>query len=210
CDDLPDRQECLRENAHVAVASRKVKDGTAWFGAPVRELRPLDPVRAREELNDLASLAAQRNCARLASLLAGETALADFLGGIFDLSPYLRDCARNMPESLEKLFDEPLEVRLLYLQEAIRAVAFGPDASEASIMKALRRLKREAHFLIALGDLSGEADVEKTVQRLSLLGENCVKAAVNFLLLDAHRQGKLQLPDPANPAQGCGWILLAM
>lgn len=194
----------------MSDANLKIKDGTAWFGSPVRVLRPLDSARAREELNNLASLAAERNCTRLAALLAGKSALADFLGAVFDLSPYLRDCARNMPESLERLFEEPLGVRLFSLQEAICAVAFEPDASETSVMKALRRLKREAHFLIALGDLSGEADVEKTVQRLSLLGESCVKAAVDFLLLDAHRQGKLQLPDPANPAQGCGWILLAM
>ena len=35
-------------------------------------------------------------------------------------------------------------------------------------------------------------------------------AAVDFLLRDAHAQGKLTLPDPQRPAQGSGWILLGM
>ena len=66
-------------------------------------------------------------------------------------------------------------------------------------MAALRTLKLEAHFLIALADLGGEAEPETTVRRLSDLADACVGAAVDFLLRDAHAQGKLKLPDPDMP-----------
>src|SRR5690606_12573255 len=139
-----------------------------------------------------------------------ESPLARFVGAVFDLAPYLRDCARASPGTLEALFDQGLEARLAHLNGTIAAAPFVEDAAEAGLMKVLRRLKREAHFLIALGDLAGEADAAKTVARLSDLAETCVMAAVDFLLRDADRQGKLRLPDPAEPASGSGWILLAM
>jgi len=193
----------------AADLSRKSCDGSAWFGVPVKELFPLDPAHAEEEIQSLLEVAAERDCPRLLSLLSGEGRLRSFLGAVFDLSPYLRDCARRQPRSLEALFDEELAVRIDRLNDEIDAAGLSGE-SEASVMKALRRLKQEAHFLIALGELSGEADAAKTVLRLSLLAEACVRSAVNFLLGDAHRQGKLRLPDPDSPSDNSGWILLAM
>ena len=40
------------------------------------------------------------------------------------------------------------------------------------------------------------------MRRLSDLADACVGAAVDFLLRDAHAQGKLALPDPDDPGQG--------
>src|SRR5690606_25541088 len=67
-------------------------------------------------------------------------------------------------------------------------------------------LKGEAHFLIALADLAGEAGAETTVRRLSTLADACVSAAVCFLLRDACAAGKLASADPA----ASGWIVLGM
>ena len=77
-------------------------------------------------------------------------------------------------------------------------------------MMALRRLKLEAHFLIALADLAGEARYGNDGRRLSDLADACTGAAVDFLLRDAHDQGKLKLPDPRKPGKGSGWIVLGM
>ncbi|TIQ04403.1 MAG: bifunctional [glutamine synthetase] adenylyltransferase/[glutamine synthetase]-adenylyl-L-tyrosine phosphorylase, partial [Mesorhizobium sp.] len=74
----------------------------------------------------------------------------------------------------------------------------------------LRQWKAEAHVLIALADLAGEAETAVTVQRLSDLADACTRAAVDFLLRDAHGQGKLKLPDLEDPARRSGWILLGM
>jgi len=188
----------------------KDEDGTTWFGSPVRELHPLDAEHAQEEIESLLEAAHERDCPRLASLLSADNRLRAFLAAVFDLSPYLRDCARRQPAVLEALFDARLDARLNALSEEIAAVGLGAEESEAGVMKMLRRLKLQAHLLIALGQLSGEADAAKTALRLSLLAEACVNAAVNFLLRDADRQGKLRLPNPAEPSRDSGWILLAM
>ncbi|WP_309084154.1 bifunctional [glutamine synthetase] adenylyltransferase/[glutamine synthetase]-adenylyl-L-tyrosine phosphorylase [Chelativorans sp.] len=185
-------------------------DGAAWFGMPMRKLVPLDAAHAREELASLGKVAGERDCPQLAALLSEGGPLADFLGAVFDLSPYLRDCARRAPQNLEALFGEGLQARLDRLNSEIGAAGLAEGASEASVMKALRRLKREAHFLIALGSLAGEANAARTVSRLSFLAEACIRSAADFLLRDADRQGKLRLPDASEPAKGSGWILLAM
>lgn len=186
------------------------EDGTAWFGVPVKPLQPLDPAQAEEELKTLGRLAEEKGCERLAAMLAAAGPLRSFLGAAADLSSYLRDSMQIMPASLEALFDHPFRERLDALNGEIEAAAIAEGATEASVMKALRRLKREAHYLIALGSLGGESDAETTVRRLSSLADACVRAAVKFLLLDANRQGKLRLPDPTVPEPGSGWIVLAM
>ena len=77
-------------------------------------------------------------------------------------------------------------------------------------MTDLRRLKLEAHFLIALDDLAGFADTSTTVRRLSDLADACTNSAIDFLLRDSNESGKLKLPDPTKPGEGSGWIVLGM
>src|SRR5690606_9657600 len=181
--------------------SLELDDGTLWLGRPVRKLQPLDPARAEIELQALAEAAQEQNLTRFQAVLAGTGELRAFLGAIIELSPYMRDSALLLPQSLEALFDEQLGPRLDSLNKEIKAAACAEGASEASVMKALRRLKREAHFLIGLGCLAGESKAAETVSRLSRLADACVQAAIDFLLLDAHRQGKLTLPDTHDPAR---------
>ncbi len=192
--------------------SRKASetDGSAWFGAPARRLVPLDADEAAETLGDLAEAAGEAGAGRAAKLLSGKSPLTEFLLAVFDLSPFLRDCARRDPQILERLFDEPVPARLEAILLDIAALPHDPEATEKSVMARLRQLKTEAHFLIALADLAGDGGARRTVTRLSLLADACVSAAVDFLLLDAHRQGKLSLPDPADPTTGSGWIVLGM
>ncbi len=111
---------------------------------------------------------------------------------------------------LDQLFDADVEARLIAIGEAIGKAAFAEAVTETSLMMELRQCKAEAHFLIALADLAGEAEPALTVRRLSDLADACTRAAVDFLLRDAHGQGKLKLPDPENPARQSGWILLGM
>ena len=77
-------------------------------------------------------------------------------------------------------------------------------------MAAMRRAKTEAHALIALGDLAGEFGGARTTDLVSRLAIACTRAAVRFLLRDAHNAGKLKLPNPEDPETGSGWILLGM
>ena len=175
-----------------------------------RRLSPLDAAAARQTLTDLAAAAVEKDAPRFASFLAGQGGEQHELAAIFNLSPFLRDCARRRPRYLERLLDEGVEQRLSAIFADIAALPRGEAVTEASLMMMLRRLKLEAHVLIALADLVGEAEPATTVRRLSDLADACVGAAVDFLLGEAHDRGKLKLPDRDRPGEGSGWILLGM
>lgn len=174
--------------------------------------RPL-PVPAGEvsaALSDLGEKLDREAHPLLTRLVAGKDGAADFIGSALALSPYLRDCARRRPAMLERLLAEGIEARLDALDAEIGAAGGDPDLSEKDLMATLRRLKTEAHFLIGLDDLAHEGGAATTVARLSRLADSCVAAAVAHLLRDAHRQGKLALPDPADPGRGSGYAVIGM
>jgi glutamate-ammonia-ligase adenylyltransferase len=185
-------------------------EGSGLLLKPAVKLSPLDPAAAKAELAEVIEAAEEDGLTRLAEFLAAEGGVQDFLGTVFDLSDFLRDCARRRPEMLDRLFDNEVGERLGALLKNIASSARAEDVSEAGLMTALRELKLEAHFLIALADLAGEVEAATTVERLSDLADACINAAIDFLLLDAHRQGKLKLPDPHNPGKGSGWVVLGM
>ncbi|ESZ47800.1 bifunctional [glutamine synthetase] adenylyltransferase/[glutamine synthetase]-adenylyl-L-tyrosine phosphorylase [Mesorhizobium sp. RSR565B] len=190
------------------MAAKRIE--TEWRLQLAAQLAPLDEARARRELSEIAGDAKDENLPRLAKFLGGKGTAQEFLAAVFDLSPFLRDVARRRPQILDALFDGSVEARLLAIAEAIGKAAFSETVSESSLMMELRQWKGEAHFLIALADLSGEADAALTVRRLSNLADACTCAAVDFLLREAHSQGKLKLPDPENPSRQSGWIVLGM
>jgi glutamate-ammonia-ligase adenylyltransferase len=189
---------------------RAAAEQTNWLLKPAAKLVPLDQNHARRELSEIASAAQEEGLPRLAKFLAGKDAVQDLLAAVFDLSPFLRDTVRRRPQILDALFDETVETRLITIGAAIDKAARAEAMSESSLMMELRQWKAEAHVLIALADLAGEAETAITVRRLSDLADACTRAAVDFLLRDAHGQGKVKLPDPEDPARRSGWILLGM
>ncbi|MER9373639.1 bifunctional [glutamine synthetase] adenylyltransferase/[glutamine synthetase]-adenylyl-L-tyrosine phosphorylase [Mesorhizobium sp. M0491] len=192
----------------MSTAAKRVETG--WRLKPAARLAPLDKDRARLELAEIASAAREEGLTRLAKFLAGKGEGQDFLAAVFDLSPFLRDTARRRPQILDGLFEQTIEARLKAIGAAIDQVHPAEAVSESGLMMELRQWKAEAHFLIALADLAGEAETALTVRRLSDLADACTRAAVDFLLRDAHGQGKLKLPDVGNPSKQSGWILLGM
>ena len=190
-----------------ATKATKIKD---WMGGPFAALKPLDAANAEAELKDIAEEATERGLERLVSVLTSEGEPRDFLGAVFDLSDFMRDHARRQPETLDRLLDVSIEDRLAEISREIRALPSEDGMSEAALMMALRRLKGEAHFLIALDDLAQNADAAASVRRLSDLAGDCVAAATEFLLLEADSGGKLKLPNRKHPAEGSGWIPLGM
>jgi glutamate-ammonia-ligase adenylyltransferase len=177
---------------------------------PKMNILPLDAEAAGAELAEVAEAAVEEGLPRLSAYLSATGRVQDFIGAAFDLSDFLRDCARRRPDMLDRLLDQTVDQRLAALLAEIAASPRAEDVTENGLMAALRRLKLEAHFLIALADLAGEADAALTVARLSDLADACVNAAIDFLLLDAHRQGKLTLQDAGRPGVGSGWVVLGM
>jgi glutamate-ammonia-ligase adenylyltransferase len=189
----------------------KGEDGAQWFGRAAAALQPLDGDAAASHLAELGEAAEEAGAKQLAALCADAGApLARFLAAVLDLSVFLREGLRLDPLALERLWTEPVEKRLVALTAEIRGLSTEPDLSESDLMRRLRLLKRESHLLIALADLAREADAELTVRRLSELAEAATGAAIDWLALQAHADGKLKLTNPANPGEGSGWIVLGM
>jgi [glutamine synthetase] adenylyltransferase / [glutamine synthetase]-adenylyl-L-tyrosine phosphorylase len=185
-------------------------DGTAWFGTPATRLWPLDPESAAEFIGDLKERARDEGLARLERLLDRDTPLRSSLGAVFDLSPFMRDVARRRPAVLDALHDRPLQDRVADLVDEAKQAALPFDQSEKDLMRRLRLIKGEAHFLIGLADILGVAEAPQIVAWLSDLAEASLRAAVDFLLHDCHRRGKLTLADPEQPSRGSGLIVLGM
>ncbi|MGB6120194.1 MAG: bifunctional [glutamine synthetase] adenylyltransferase/[glutamine synthetase]-adenylyl-L-tyrosine phosphorylase [Mesorhizobium sp.] len=190
--------------------SQSSQSPSVWFGGKQAHLKPLDAAEAASELTEIAEAATEAGLDELARELKRKGDVTQLLGAVFNLSPYLRDTVRRQPQVLEALRAGRAGERLDEILEEMTGLPFADDASEANIMAALRQLKAQAHALIAICDLAKVFDTEATVRRLSDVADAAVSSAANFLLRDAHSQGKINLPDPADPGKGSGWILIAM
>ncbi|MEK1890342.1 MAG: bifunctional [glutamine synthetase] adenylyltransferase/[glutamine synthetase]-adenylyl-L-tyrosine phosphorylase, partial [Phyllobacterium sp.] len=189
--------------------SKAANADAPFFSQVLRELAPLDKKNAAALLREFLKTAAEKGSKNCAALNDNKAA-AGFLSAVLDLSPYLRNILLQHPALLEPLLKEPLTARLEALMQEIAAGNGEDDVTEASLMTALRQQKLEGHLLVALGDLSGVFTTKDTTFWLSRLAEECVGAAVRFLLRDAQAAGKLKLPDLGHPDRNSGWIILAM
>jgi glutamate-ammonia-ligase adenylyltransferase len=128
--------------------------------------------------------------------------------GLADHSPYLWALASEEPARLARLLLSSPEAALDALVAGVEAERHG---SEATIMPALRRAKREAALLIALADLGGVWDMVATTEALTRFADAAVAAALRFLLRRAAREGRLRLdPEAADIEAGCGVFVLAL
>ncbi|KJS15760.1 MAG: bifunctional glutamine-synthetase adenylyltransferase/deadenyltransferase, partial [Hoeflea sp. BRH_c9] len=80
----------------------------------------------------------------------------------------------------------------------------------ADVMRDLRRAKRRVSLILALHDLARLTDARHTTAVLSDLADAALGAAFDHLLRAGHEAGKLILPDPDNPCENSGLIVLGM
>ncbi|MDP2734553.1 MAG: bifunctional [glutamine synthetase] adenylyltransferase/[glutamine synthetase]-adenylyl-L-tyrosine phosphorylase, partial [Hoeflea sp.] len=175
------------------------------------------PIRApsanavKSVLADLKPLAADHPA--IASVLSGDCAARDFLLAALALSPFLRETAMTDPDSLALALSMPAAFVLAKTLNEARACwrnADGTLASEADVMRDLRRAKRRVSLILALHDLARLTDARHTTAVLSDLADAALGAAFDHLLRAGHEAGKLILPDPDNPCENSGLIVLGM
>ena len=162
--------------------------------------------RVSDWLAEIADTAAGKS---LTQLLAAYPMLDGLVMSLAEGSRYLWELARADPERLVLLLQaEPARRFDDILADAKRAITAADD--EAEVMRLLRRMKSEAALLIALADIGGIWPVMQVIERQTKLADVAVGAAVDYLLADAQRRGKLKVCDPGRPAEGSGYIVLAM
>ncbi|MBK0020576.1 bifunctional [glutamine synthetase] adenylyltransferase/[glutamine synthetase]-adenylyl-L-tyrosine phosphorylase [Brucella pseudogrignonensis] len=180
-----------------------------FFDRNLCGLTPLDSGRAKSFFADLIQRSKEENLSDVDALLHQPKAEA-FLAAVLDLSPFIREALTRHSGILQRLIAKTPETALSDIMGEISASGTEEGASETSLMSDLRRLKREAHVLIALCDLGQVFNTETTTGWLTDLAEACTGAAIRFLLRDADRAGKIKLVDQANPEKESGWIVLGM
>src|SRR5262249_20589748 len=144
---------------------------------------------------------------RVRQLFAESPTLHALMLGLADGSPYLWDLVRRSPERLVAVLETQPEQRFDdILDHAQRATAAAREEPEA--LPRLRRMKAEAALLIALGDIGGIWPITKVIDLQTRVADTAVSAAVDYLIDDAQRRGKLKIFGPAQ--QSPSYIVLAM
>lgn len=162
--------------------------------------------RVTDWLAEIAGTAAGETLARLHAASPRLDALLMTLAGG---SPFLWDLVRASPQRLLVLLEAEPERRFNdVIADAKQAITATHD--EAEVMHALRRMKAEAALLIALADIGGIWPITQVIERQTLLADAAVGGAVDYLAREAQRRGRLRLVEPSRPAQGSGYIVLAM
>ena len=198
------------------AASRGSRSGpprlAAEAGAPGSIRCDAEP-RAARRTAEIASRRRRKTALpRLAKFLAGRAPVRGFPRRRLRPVAVLRDIGARRPEILDALFDADGR-RAAGGDRAPRSPGDRAPTTLAkpSLMTALRQLEGGGAFPHRAGrsrrrgrDVDDGAAAERSRRCLHS------SAAVDFLLRDAHGQGKLRLPDPDDPARQSGWILLGM
>ena len=145
--------------------------------------------------------------ADLLALLEAHPATKTFLEGVFANSPHLTELAARDVGRLARILSTDPAATIDALVAATDALA---PADEAAVMKRLRQVKQEAALACGLADLGGVWDAMAVTGALTRIADATLAATCRFCLREAAARGKIVLPDPADPAVGSGWILLAM
>ena len=193
------------------MSARRGKEGGSLASLAKSPLPAPPKGEAKAVLADLAEAA--KGCAELAPLVRKASPARDAVVAALALSPYLLDAARRRPTMLVRAMTRPAGEEIDALVSAARnawRTEDGTPADEAGLMQRLREIKSDAALLLALADLARVLPAVETTRRLSALAEACLSAAVDHLLHAAHASGKLRLPDPDDPSEGSGLIVLGM
>lgn len=134
---------------------------------------------------------------------------ASLLAGLADHSPYLWRLCSGDPDRLATLLGNSPEAAIEECLNLARSRCSDADSDE-TVMHALRKMKQEAHLLIALADIAGAWNVDRVIAAISDMADCAVSAAFNYLLTQAHHSGKLNLPQIKSPGVGAGVFVLAL
>jgi len=163
---------------------------------------PGDPAAADRLTERYAALGPRQ--AALAASADGAAALAALGGG----SPYLSDLLLREAEVLPLVLEAGPAAATAQAMDALAAVPF--TAPRARVAAALRQAKRQVALAAGIADVGGLWGQAAVTAALSELAERALQLAVAHLMRAAHDAGEIALPDPADPARGCGLTVLGM
>jgi [glutamine synthetase] adenylyltransferase / [glutamine synthetase]-adenylyl-L-tyrosine phosphorylase len=166
------------------------------------------PEKAERRVQDWLAELEPAQAATVGGLLAQRTARSILLG-IAEFSPYLFDLVRADAGRFIRLLRCEPQSHLEGLIEATSRDVFAA-ASEAEVMRLLRRMKSEAALMIALCDIGGVWPVMQVTAALTEVAVSSVQIGLRYLLRQEAARDRLTPEDAERPEQGCGLFVLAM
>jgi glutamate-ammonia-ligase adenylyltransferase len=197
-----------RKKAKPAKAAKTSADTLAHRLSAAPRLADAQAARAR--LGEWLREVVPRTASKVLIKLLDHYPYAErLLAGFAENSPFLWELATAEPERLLRLFRaNPEQHFSTLISDGTASVLRAKDDAQA--MRALRRMKAEASLLIALCDIGGVWPIMRAALALTELADGAVAAAVQYLLADAARAGRIAPPNPKRPDEGSGYIVLAM
>jgi [glutamine synthetase] adenylyltransferase / [glutamine synthetase]-adenylyl-L-tyrosine phosphorylase len=174
-----------------------------------QRIKPLpDPADRTSTASALDRLSGDE-AAQLTALADSDDAVGGLLRGIFAASPFLTDLIVRDPAFAVACLAVSPEESLAELCESVtEETAAAPD--ERDVKSALRRARARAALLIALADLGGAWSCDEVTAALTRFADTSIAAAVDWLLREAERAGRLGDLDPQEPGRGSGYVVLAL
>ena len=126
------------------------------------------------------------------------------IDAVFGASPFLRELLLRDPEFAARAITASPDALLDDVAQALGEGA-AAAASEAELKRVIRKARMHAALVIALTDLAGIWDVARVTAALTSFAETALAAAVDWLLAEARRAGRLK-----DAGQGSGYAVLAM
>ncbi len=162
-----------------------------------------DDTRAKKRIAELI-FSAGESTPKLKHLL-DRTPIYRLIAGIADGSPFLWEIiCEDIPRVIALLENDPAIHFSRLVEDTFKFTKSALD--EAEVMRALRKMKREAALLIALADIGGVWRLDDVIGSMTKIANTAVTAAVEFLLARARRGGQLQ----DSSGESSGFIVLAM
>ena len=175
---------------------------------PLVFVKPLDANDARQIFADWIEL-----CTELpaASSLANKSTseFADFLGAVFQLSPYLYAVSRQHPETVFSCVSYGFQKSVDDVFGKLDTSA-STSGSEADLMRNLRVAKKQIALICGLADLGGWWSSARVSQTISKMADTAVQLTTRHLLQQAIDSGKLKSIDVSDPNIGSGYTVVAM
>jgi glutamate-ammonia-ligase adenylyltransferase len=188
----------------------KSRAGEALAARIVTAPQLSDPAAAQVRLKQWRrEIAADGGGKQIGALLDRYPLLATLIASLAESSPFLWELASTEPQRLLRVLQVDPDAHFAELvAKAAATTARAKDDAQA--MTALRRMKSEAALLIALCDIGGIWPIMRAARALTELADGAVSAAVQYLLADAARAGRVAPRDPKRPHDGSGYIVLAL
>lgn len=131
------------------------------------------------------------------------------LRGVFANSPYLTGCVLKEPAFVRALLADGPDAAWADLKDTTWREAEEATSTDR-VMKALRVGKRRCAILAAMADITRAWPLEGVTECLSDYAQLALRLSIRHLLREGAASGRIELPNPDDPEENCGYVILGM